>query len=910
MWSWSRLRKPATSPRAWPDHRPHRQPPPLPSVPPAAPSSSPARSLLTLGVFALAAMIPPPDGRAQTAEGKPTSLDAVFKQGSEAYNRGDYDRSIVLFEDILKKAQPGPALEPIYFNIASAKLLKGDSAGAVEAFRAYLQLYPVGAQLNDARVGLTKALVAAKRMPEALAAINSLRGLRGHSGAQGIDNYTSVLDLTLGLADSLLAEKRTSEALDLILASPLRAEVLQRQKTRIAELDRLYKQSLAVSATFGADSSVAANRDALDIRLNNARQALKLVEAKTDFDIPRLLRQAQCYMELDQPWHATVVYNEILAHFPEAPDRTFALRGLIFAKQAVHQIPEARNLCRSFLDQFPSSPFAPEIAAVGGQLSTQLQDNARAVSFFGIAIAGSQGKQLERVIFQSGNARFSLRDWAGAREMFDRYVRDYPKGEWTDNAAYRSAITWFLNNADTERYAKSEKAIRAFIGKFPASSYLPDAYYRLAICKFAFQEYPGAIAACDDWEKRFPTDGLLPEVLSLKADVQKTQGNIDAALETYLRAASAASDNDVLAHALNEAGRILEQKRDWARLASVFATQIERAPDSKLALGWYYWVARAKARDGQTEDAWNFLADHIGPQLDNPDNQDVEKLLELMAQIRSRQRPSAGEAPTTESAPAESLVARLNLADPSPLVRARLGYYEARILTLRRKPAEAARIILGIGRDLPPDRLSAPLLSAAGESLRQNGDSTRAASFFDALISRFPRSDYRDCAYVGLGDLALERGDAVAALKLYDDAIQKAGAVHRQREATVGRARCLLSLGKLDEAAKLFEMIAGAKQWRGEATALSLYYLGEIAVKQGDRPKGIAFFQRVFVSQVRYPEWVAKAYLASGQAFEDLGKSVEAANTYREMLRNTRLADRPELSVARTRLQTLVPSSS
>ncbi len=58
-----------------------------------------------------------------------------------------------------------------------------------------------------------------------------------------------------------------------------------------------------------------------------------------------------------------------------------------------------------------------------------------------------------------------------------------------------------------------------------------------------------------------------------------------------------------------------------------------------------------------------------------------------------------------------------------------------------------------------------------------------------------------------------------------------------------------------------------------------------------------------------YTEWVAKSYIASGRAFEDLGKKPEAAATYREMLRNEKLKDRPELSTARTRLQALDPAS-
>jgi hypothetical protein len=63
------------------------------------------------------------------------------------------------------------------------------------------------------------------------------------------------------------------------------------------------------------------------------------------------------------------------------------------------------------------------------------------------------------------------------------------------------------------------------------------------------------------------------------------------------------------------------------------------------------------------------------------------------------------------------------------------------------------------------------------------------------------------------------------------------------------------------------------------------------------------------VSQIRYSEWVAKSYIASGRAFETLGKKPEAAKTYHEMLRNERLKDRPELAEARARLNVLDPAS-
>ena len=845
------------------------------------------------------------EGAAQSAAGAAPSLDQLFKQGADAYTKGDYDRTVTLFTEILKQARPGPRLEPVHYTIASAKLRKGDHAGAIDAFRTYLRIYPSGAQLNDARIGLTTALIGAGQMEQARAALSSLSQLR--SGREGLDNYASILGLTLQVADSLMDEKKTAEALALLQQAPDRAQILVLQAQRIRQLTTLLDQASLTAGSASADGEIAANRDNLAARLQSAKAALTQIETADTLDLPRLLRQARCHLELDQPWHAIVICQDTLARFPAAPDRAYALHALIVARREVGQPQPALALARDFLAAFPSQPLRGEVAGIAGQLAMQLGDTAAAIDFFKTALVKSKGEFRESILIQLGNAYFGSSAWADARATFQTYLAEFPSGQWIDNVAYRAALTWFLDNNDADRYGKARKAITAFVEKNPNSTYLADACYRLAVCQFAFQAYPEAIAACEAWEKRFPTDGQLAEVLSLKGDVQKTLTNNDAALESYLRAAGVALSDEVLSYTLGETARLLEQKQDWTRLASVFAAQIARQPDSKLVMGWYYWVAKAKAKAGNTTEAWEFLADNVGLQIANRANDDVEKIIELMAQIRSRQRPAADAPPLPP--PAEQLTARLHLADDAPpLVKARVRYYESRVLSLTRQPAEADQILLAIGREMPASELSAPLLAVAGEALYTQGDLARAEPFFKALLENFPASDYRDFAYVGLGNLALDRNEPSAALVLFDDAINKAGATHRQREATVGQARSHLALGNLDQAAKLFELIAGAKEWRGEATALSLYYLGEIAVKQGDLPKGIAFFQRVFVSQVRYSAWVAKSYIASGRAFEALGKKPDAAKTYYELLRNPQLKDRPELAEARDRLKILDPA--
>ncbi|MDQ2918300.1 MAG: hypothetical protein M3R10_00245, partial [Verrucomicrobiota bacterium] len=112
----------------------------------------------------------------------------------------------------------------------------------------------------------------------------------------------------------------------------------------------------------------------------------------------------------------------------------------------------------------------------------------------------------------------------------------------------------------------------------------------------------------------------------------------------------------------------------------------------------------------------------------------------------------------------------------------------------------------------------------------------------------------------------------------------------------------LMAMGRLIEARKGFEQVAAVREWRGESTAFSVYSLGEIEAKQNHWAEANAYFQRVYVGYQKFLPWVAKAYLRSAECFEKLNKSQEAANTYRELLRNEKLAGFAEAEEARKKL--------
>ena len=121
----------------------------------------------------------------------------------------------------------------------------------------------------------------------------------------------------------------------------------------------------------------------------------------------------------------------------------------------------------------------------------------------------------------------------------------------------------------------------------------------------------------------------------------------------------------------------------------------------------------------------------------------------------------------------------------------------------------------------------------------------------------------------------------------------------------MGQAKTLLALGKYDEAKKIFEQVAGVREWRGETTAFCMYSIGQIEEKQSHWAEANSYYQRVFVYYQYFMELLSMLFVGSAESLEKLGKPQDAIKTLQEMLRNEKLADFPETGEARQKLAAL-----
>jgi tetratricopeptide (TPR) repeat protein len=339
-----------------------------------------------------------------------------------------------------------------------------------------------------------------------------------------------------------------------------------------------------------------------------------------------------------------------------------------------------------------------------------------------------------------------------------------------------------------------------------------------------------------------------------------------------------------------------------------------------------FWIGKAKAREGKTEEAKTFLVENLKRYINEPKRDAVEQLLQQLAQFCFK-RPRLPAPPAAPSTPAPVLakgatpVATPAPATPPPLPpydavaefkkqieplagstnatgKARLLYAESELLKLLKKDKEVQAIYTEMADRFHAADLSPVLLALVGDHLLSKGEGAKAAACYDRMREDFPKSDYLDYAFVGLGELALAAKDYPKALELFSHAADDL-AGSKIKDATIGKARALLELKRYAEAKKLFEQVAGVREWRGESTALAVYYLGEIEERQGHYAEAIAHYQRVFVAYQKFLPWAAKAYIHGAESFDKLGKRTEAVGHLKEMLRNEKLKDFPETTQAR-----------
>ena len=876
----------------------------------------------------------------------------IFMEGACWFNLGDFAKSAAAFENYLKVYPSEKDVNAVKMGLGRTYLKLGKDDDGIkmllevagvpelkgEAGLLLAEHYKKAGNTEGALKILTSIIGDGVRTPEQIQAAlmaadlyvvsgdtekaaTLLESVKGGGGTSG-ENVIQLNNIGLKLGDKMLEEKRFREALGAYQAVRRKSEVARLQKERIARLQTAIK-------------TAKGGKEDLEAKLAGDKTMLDELEKRTDYDASLFYRLGRCYFEMQRPWEAILAFDEIVTTFKDFPQRDKAMYGMIMANASLKRIARAQEECEKFIRDFPDSSEVGTISELFGMLSYQSGDLQKAADNFEKA-KGFPKADKEHLMFLRGNVLFEMQRFQDAVTEFSILKKDFPTSTYLDDADYRVALAYFYQND----YKSTMKALESYIKTRPKGQYVVDAKYRLSFIKFQGGKVDEAMQELIGLINESPNDPNIAQVYILLADGFSRKATTDAehseedskkALEGYMNGVKKAKTEDVLRYAMEQATELLQSMNRWAELAEMWQTYLKtHDKDPTVRLKAIYWIVRALIRDNKVDEARKLLGDNIRPFISNPANDQVEGLIQQLCGLlapKKRRAPrratapapaaeaakagaaAAAAEPPKEAAPAaaappsfdelEKQLATMITPDPMTAVaNIRVMFARAWLAKLMREAEKSEKYFSIMIEVAKADDLSPLLLSIVGDNARKKGVLDKAEACYERLRTIFPDSEYADGAPVGLGEIHFSKGEYDQALKFFEEATsEKYQGSGRLLDATLGKAKTLLKLGKIEAAAKEYDQIARLKEWRsGHAEAL--FGLGQCKEAQKDYNGAIAFYQRVFIAHQKDKDWMARAYLQSARCFVLLNKRQEATKTLDEMLKRTDIKSQPEFKDA------------
>jgi len=314
----------------------------------------------------------------------------------------------------------------------------------------------------------------------------------------------------------------------------------------------------------------------------------------------------------------------------------------------------------------------------------------------------------------------------------------------------------------------------------------------------------------------------------------------------------------------------------------------------------------------QKKRALKILSDAVSESINDRTQEGTEKLIVFLAEKLARKikrvkpgtKPEPGAYTSAEAEKELVKLLRLEEHRDSLVAQARGFFALGQLAVFTREPEKTAANFGKIAANYKAEELNPTILAMVGDSLLSKGDHKKAADYFGYILEHSRSSEYADYGFAGLAEIAFSDKKYADALSLCNEAIDNNILMSKELDLRFTRARALAELAKYADAKKEFEEIAKTKEWRGEKTAASLYWLGLMAERQATDDKGyneaIAYYRRCYMTWKKYEVWAARSYFASAKLFANKLNQKDAAKALlKEMGEKERIKDTREAQEAK-----------
>jgi len=821
--------------------------------------------------------------------------ELTFWKGVCEMQEKEYEEARKTFEGFLTMFPPGAERNPNYAvsnpaiqKLAEARLLIGtcqlleekykDAAGYYQKIKA--SLIPV----NRGRATVLE-LYALLEADDNDSALKLVMEEYPHMG--DLLQLVTFQTLTLELGSRLLEKEDYRKAIICLQRIWSAERLLKHQQSRLADLESKLQ---AAEANPAGDPYT---KFLYGEMITKVRREIENFEKIPNFDSALRLRLATAFQAMGRYRESALIMEAMLRDMP--PDKIVesASVNLIQCWNEIGRWPKAAEAAQAFVEKFPTSEQVPLALYLKGTAEEKDFRYADAVETFeGIVSKYPKSEFAPRAQFMKGFSLLLAERNKEAITAFEEFPKKYANHEMAESAAYWRGMGYSLD----KQFARSREVLDDYLKAYPNGQHKSAAVFREAYCAQQMKDFPLSIKELRQFLRNFPGAEEKSEARILLADALMNEGEIDEGIATLKGIPP--EDTQFYTDGIFKIGRAYKLTERYDKLrAHMEQFQEGNARNPRVAEA-IYWIGWTYKQAGETEKARDVYWKAIGEYGDDPAIRSVEELFPAVAKLYKGEEEQAQYAARLRDLREE--------ADAQGRKTLAMRALWAQALTYRKADPDRARVLLlDAATRVEPSTTNPLLMADCAAALQQAGRDEDAERMWRDLVKWNPRAAQRDDAFAALGEIELKRGNEAAALAYFDRFEKETIGSLLFGKVMLSKAKLLIARGDPDAARKALEALLANHYTTGPQKAEALFLIGDLYMKEKKYALAQQYFQRIYIVYGRWSEWVAKAYLSSGEAFEELKDIPAARKTYEEMTKLEELQSLPETSRAKARLEAL-----
>jgi len=535
---------------------------------------------------------------------------------------------------------------------------------------------------------------------------------------------------------------------------------------------------------------------------------------------------------------------------------------------------DASKAFAGFISAYEKHPKSLDARFWLAESEYQRGNYATAQKEYQVVAQTTQAEKREDAMYGAGWSLYKQNEFNKALEFFERLVATYPNGKFTFDARLRIGDCYFF----LKEYSKAAGSYRATIRMFPKQESIDYAYYQLGQTYYRSGDHSEAVQQFGSLMRTFPKSNLAADAQYSIGWIHFQNKRYSESILEFQKLIQTYPSSEVVARAHYSIGDAYYNQQKYAAAEKAYRETINRFPESSYVLDAVSGIQYCLIAQGRQKEALGVVDSFVGQ---HPSLASSEALMLKKAELYYAQR-EYDQASREYRAFAE----RFPKSNNAPSA----WYWAGKSLRSLGRLSESATSLENAGsHPQVVEKIAVQALLEAGEVHIEQKRYDRAIAVLSDIEKKYPKSDGASEAVYLRGVVFRINGDAMEARNQFTFAISKYPSAAGADKARVALAKLDIEAG--DQASALTRVQLVSTSRTDEVGAEAQYIVGSIYAQKKDWPNAITAFLRVRYVFPRYEEWLAKAYLALGNVYEQTQEIRKAREAYQSVLKIEREKD-------------------